>query len=274
MFRRKRRYWRGFTRESRRKWLRRGSSKTLRPCGRWSPPTRICRSRPRRRQPRSEVGVPGSQVSHKRTGFSAIWPPTIGGHRHWSQCRRYPISDIWHWHLLFWYRRQICRTEKRHSDIRSVPISTSEFNPISEIEEKKSISPCRFEPTLLGLDSKHYNTNLLWLSVQHWMSDIAYRIKLYSHIRYNVGLRSLSPISEVPISGSVRYCWSRISDQVPTYAAHPFKTAKELKSKVAVWSNVSVRKIQTVCQKRHAVTLRHQEAAPHGESGQEAYHFL
>jgi hypothetical protein len=46
------------------------------------------------------------------------------------------ISDIRHQHLLFRYRRQICRTEKHHSDIRSVPISTSEFIPISNIEEK------------------------------------------------------------------------------------------------------------------------------------------
>jgi hypothetical protein len=34
----------------------------------------------------------------------------------------------------------------------------------------------------------------------------------------DVGLSSLSPISEVPISGSVRYHWSRISDLVPSYA--------------------------------------------------------
>jgi hypothetical protein len=46
------------------------------------------------------------------------------------------ISDIRHRHLLFRYRRQICWTEKRHSDIGSVPISTSEFIPISDIEEK------------------------------------------------------------------------------------------------------------------------------------------
>ncbi len=50
------------------------------------------------------------------------------------------ISDIWHRHLLFRYRRQICRTEKRRSDIGSVPISTSEFIPISDIEEKNYFS--------------------------------------------------------------------------------------------------------------------------------------
>ncbi len=50
------------------------------------------------------------------------------------------ISDIQHRHLLFRYRSEICRTEKHHSDIGSVPISTSEFIPISDIEEKKYFS--------------------------------------------------------------------------------------------------------------------------------------
>jgi hypothetical protein len=45
------------------------------------------------------------------------------------------ISDIRHRHLLFRYRRQICRIEKFHSDIESVPISTSEFILISDVEE-------------------------------------------------------------------------------------------------------------------------------------------
>jgi hypothetical protein len=43
------------------------------------------------------------------------------------------ISDIRHRHLLLRYRRQICRTENCHSDIRSVLISTSESIPISDI---------------------------------------------------------------------------------------------------------------------------------------------
>ncbi len=46
------------------------------------------------------------------------------------------ISDIRHQHLLFRYRRKICQTEKRHSDNGSVPISTLEFIPISDIKEK------------------------------------------------------------------------------------------------------------------------------------------
>jgi hypothetical protein len=136
-------------------------------------------------------------------------PAVIGGHRHRSQCRRYPTSDI-----------DIC-----YSDIgdKYVGLKTSfRYRKCSDIDirvhsdirhwRKKKISPCRFEPAPLGMMSEHYNITLLWLLVQKWMSDIGYWIQLHSDIRYNVGLRSLSPISEVPISGSVRYRWSRISD--------------------------------------------------------------
>jgi hypothetical protein len=41
-------------------------------------------------------------------------------------------SDIRHRHLLFRYRRQICRTKNCPSDIGSVTISTSESIPISD----------------------------------------------------------------------------------------------------------------------------------------------
>jgi hypothetical protein len=64
-------------------------------------------------------------------------------HQYYWRCHRSTsismsaISDIRHRHLLFRYRRQICRTEKRHSDIGSVPISTSEFIPISDTLKKK-----------------------------------------------------------------------------------------------------------------------------------------
>ncbi len=126
----------------------------------------------------------------------------IGRHRHRSQCRRYPtydidicysdigdkyvwlknvirISDIWHRHLLFRYRRHICWTEKRHSDIGSVPISTSELIPISDIEEK-NFSSCRFEFMTLGKVSERYNTELLWLFVYNWCQ--IFDLKLYSDI--------------------------------------------------------------------------------------------
>jgi hypothetical protein len=80
------------------------------------------------------------------------------------------ISDIQHRHLLFQYRRQICRTEKRHSDIGSVPKSTSEFIPISDIEEKKILS-CRFERAPLGMLSERFNTKLLQLYFQMGILD-------------------------------------------------------------------------------------------------------
>jgi hypothetical protein len=134
---------------------------------------------------------------------------TIGGHRHRSQCRQYPTSDI-----------DIC-----YSDIGDKYVGLKNVIPISEvfrywhqslfrypILKKKNISSCRFEPTTHGTGYEYYITKLLCLSIYIWMSEIGYRIKVYSDIRYNVGLRSLSPISEVPISGSVRYRWSRISD--------------------------------------------------------------
>jgi hypothetical protein len=60
-----------------------------------------------------------------------------------------------------------------------------------------------FKPMLLGMVSEHYNTKLRCLSIEVWMSDIAYQIKLYSDLRYYVKLRSLSRISEILISGSV-----------------------------------------------------------------------
>jgi hypothetical protein len=52
-------------------------------------------------------------------------------------------------------------------------------------------------------------------------------------------------------SGRPRIASSAQENQLRRYlTAHPFKTAKELKSEVAGWSNVSVRTIQTICQKR------------------------
>jgi hypothetical protein len=129
---------------------------------------------------------------------------SIGGHRHRSKCWRYPTSPI-------------C-----YSDIGDKYVGLKNVIPISEVFRyrhqssfrrwrMKKISPCRSKPAPLGMVSEHYNIKLMRLSVKIRMSDIGYRIKLHSDIRYNVGPRSLSPISEVPISGSVRYRWSGIS---------------------------------------------------------------
>ncbi len=106
---------------------------------------------------------------------------------------------------------------KLSSDIGNVLISISESIPISDIKEKMiplgglDLAPLEIECVC--------NSTLLWcLTLMNGMSDIAYRFKIYFDIRHNVGLSSLSPILEVPISVSVRYRWSRISDKVPTYA--------------------------------------------------------
>jgi hypothetical protein len=73
-------------------------------------------------------------LPHKKT-----FPAARGSRHRWASTSisMSAISDIRHRHLSSRYRRQICRIEKRYSDIGSVPISTSEFIPISDIEEKK-----------------------------------------------------------------------------------------------------------------------------------------
>ncbi len=134
---------------------------------------------------------------------------SIGGHRHRSQCGRYPTSDI----------------DISYSDIGVKYDGLKKNIPISEVFwyrhqssfgyptlNKKIFPPCGLNPALLGLVSECCTTKLLCPTIQIGMSDIGYRINIYSYIQYNVGLRSLSPILEVPISGSVRYRWSRISD--------------------------------------------------------------
>ncbi len=91
------------------------------------------------------------------------------------------ISDIRHRHLLFRYRKNICRTENCHSNIGRIPISTSESIPIS----KKYLSNQQ------DSNPRHLFSQPLWWFMNFWMSYIGYRIKVYSDIRYNVGLRSL-----------------------------------------------------------------------------------
>ncbi len=89
-----------------------------------------------------------------------IWQITIGGHRHRSQCRRYPISDI-----------DIC-----YSDIGDKYVGPKNIVPISEVFryrhqssfryptlKKKYTFSCRIKPTSLGMVSERYNIKLLCL---------------------------------------------------------------------------------------------------------------
>jgi hypothetical protein len=62
----------------------------------------------------------------------------IGGHRHRSRCRRYTTSDI-----------DICYSDIGDKDVglkNGIPISTSEFIRISDIEEKRKIHPADSNP--------------------------------------------------------------------------------------------------------------------------------
>jgi hypothetical protein len=74
-------------------------------------------------------------------GTAACTTDWVGGARNhrWASTSilMSAISDIRHRHLLFRYRRQICRTENCQSDIGSVQMSTSESIPISDIYKKK-----------------------------------------------------------------------------------------------------------------------------------------
>jgi hypothetical protein len=87
------------------------------------------------------------------------------------------ISDIRHRHLFFRYWRQICRTENCHSDIGSVPISTSESIPISDIYKNFIYTTWIWtrDPWKRRLEL-HHSATLLFLN----LGDVGYRIKLNS----------------------------------------------------------------------------------------------
>jgi hypothetical protein len=156
------------------------------------------------------------------------------------------VGDIRHRHLLFRYRREICRTENRHSDIGSVPISTSKLIPISDIEEK-NISSCRIEPTSLGTASERYNTKLLCLFVCIEMSDIRYRISDKKFI----------PISDIISDSalSVRYRKFRYQAQ-SDIADHGYRT------KCPPMSNYNIGK---------TFIIRREESAPLDQGNDDMY---
>ncbi len=93
------------------------------------------------------------------------------------------ISDIRHRHMLFRYRRQICRTEKRHSDIGTLPILTSEFIPISDIEEKKYF--IRQIRTRYPWSGKRELVHLATVTVCMYQ-DVGYKISGKTSFRYPI----------------------------------------------------------------------------------------
>ncbi len=100
---------------------------------------------------------------------------------HWPQCRQYPTSDI-----------DICYSDigRKYDELKTVI-------PISEGFRYRHLSPFRYPVSKKYLShQQHLNPRhlfsqpLCWF-MNFWMSDIGYRIKVYSDIRYNVGLCSL-----------------------------------------------------------------------------------
>jgi hypothetical protein len=73
------------------------------------------------------------------------------------------------------------------------------------------------QPSWLVINTWQYTTRHLKFGCR--ISDIRQNFILMSDIMLDSAL--FSPISDVPISGSVRYRWSRILDWVPTYAIQP-----------------------------------------------------
>ncbi len=105
------------------------------------------------------------------------------------------ISDIRHLLLRCW--KKICWTENCHSNIRRVLISTSESTLIFDIKTL-NYRPGEIEPTYLfsqasTLPFSHYG----WSMVTGMLDKSSFRYPIMSYSAL------FSPISEVPISGSV-----------------------------------------------------------------------
>ncbi len=94
----------------------------------------------------------------------------VGDIRYPTSTSVIPISEpnMLDWKTSFRYWKCSDIDIRVHSDIRHW--------------RKKYIPPCNFEPPPFGMVSERYNTKLLWLPVKNWMSDIGYRIKLYSDV--------------------------------------------------------------------------------------------
>ncbi len=104
------------------------------------------------------------------------------------------ISDIRHQHLLFLYRKKICRTENCRWDF--------DIRVYSDIQ-KIFFTSAGFEPNTLVFTGQRLTSQPLCWSMNIWMSDFGYKFIPISDIMSDFAL--FSPISEVPISSSVRY---------------------------------------------------------------------
>ncbi len=145
-----------------------------------------------------------------------INPVNIGGHRHRPQYRRYLTSDI-----------NICYSDigRKHVGLKTVIL-------ISEGFRYRHLSPFLYpisKKYLLhqqDLNPRHLFSQPLCWFMNCWISDRGYWIKVYSDIRYNVGLRSLqsdigssdiklSPISLITDIGvSAHLCLLRMRSKI------------------------------------------------------------
>ncbi len=157
----------------------------------------------------------------------------IGRHRHRPWCRRYPTFDIDISYsdigtkmsdkiLSLWYRNSSDIDINFHSDIGLNQYRIFRYLNLIIISSK--IVTHNFLPWF-----RTHNLSDKYLATYHcatriyqcWcrISNIGQKIIPISDIMLDSAL--FSPISDVPISGSVRYRWSQITDWVPTYGAKP-----------------------------------------------------
>jgi hypothetical protein len=141
------------------------------------------------------------------SSYDVNWPyntgTSIGGHRHRPQYRRYQTSDI---DISYSY------IGRKYVGLKTVIL-------ISEGFRYRHLSPFRYPISKKYLshqqdsNSRHLFSQPLCCFINFWMSDIGYRIKVYSNIRYNVWLRSLqsdiklSPISLITDIGVSAHLW-------------------------------------------------------------------
>ncbi len=158
----------------------------------------------------------------------------IGGHRHRPLCLRYPTSEI---DISYSdigtknaglktfipisggirYRHQLSFRYQTKS-ISDIPISKIDLSFPND--PSKIIMTFNF-PHLFQTHSLHvqylasYHSATRICTYPCRISDFGQKFIPISDIMTDSAL--FSPISDVPLSGSVRYRWSRISDWVPTY---------------------------------------------------------
>ncbi len=141
------------------------------------------------------------------------------------------ISDIRLWHLLFQYRNKICQTKSSHSHIDISFLSHIRLNQYrifwylklinhSQLNREKfcqKIILSHLIPTHILYVCNQASYHCAMRIYKYWcrISDIGQKFIPISDIMSDS--KHFSPISDVPISGSVWYRWSRISNWVPTY---------------------------------------------------------